>query len=68
MPDSISGLFGALESDIRWSKLFLVPEKQTKTKIYNVNIRVFFIKGTTEKTVIHLRFCVHTQELLGIGL
>lgn len=34
MPDSISGLFGAFESDIRWSKLFLVPRINIKTRKY----------------------------------
>lgn len=34
IPDSISGLFGAFESDMRWSKLFLVPAGQMHINLW----------------------------------
>lgn len=39
MPDSMSGLFGAFESDIRWSKLFLVPRMNIKTRKYEDKVK-----------------------------
>lgn len=64
MPDSISGLFGALESDMRWSKLFLVPEGQTRrTLIYDKRQSAgkHVLKRWSSKVV-------HTQKLLCVGL
>lgn len=40
MPDSMSGLFGAFESEIRWSKLFLVPRMKIKPLKYEAKVKL----------------------------
>lgn len=49
MPDSMSGLFGAFESDIRWSKLFLVPRINIKTLKKEAIVKLEHVQKTLLK-------------------
>ena len=60
MPDSVSCRFGALESEMRWSKLFLVTKNTRKIQLKkNLSeiLRTWCpVKGG------------HTQQFLGVGV
>lgn len=64
IPDSISGLFGALLSDIRWSKLFLVPKGNILRTLKPINTNP---KVKSIKVFIHNPVKI-TQKLLGVNL
>lgn len=78
MPDSISGLFGALVSDIKWSKLFLVPATHTHTgsgscrRLYLDLISITFKTVVSHDSMTWNASCVCgvslTQKLFGVGL
>lgn len=65
MPDSISGLFGALESEIRWSKLFLVPKKQNQ---HTINTNQYNIKQDCSSEVRWFRMGINNLNTQPIHL